>query len=37
LRADLRAGVYSSIIGIAAYRSIERGSQTIKISDLVKL
>jgi predicted dehydrogenase len=37
LRADLRAGIYSSIIGIAAYRSIERGSQTIKISDFVKL
>lgn len=37
LRADLRAGVMASLIGIAAYRSIERGGQTIKISDLVKL
>jgi hypothetical protein len=33
----LRAGVLSSLIGIAAYKSIERGGQTIKISDLVKL
>jgi hypothetical protein len=37
LRADLRAGVLASLIGIAARRSIERGSQPIKISDLVKL
>lgn len=37
LRADLRAGVMASLIGIAAYRSIERGGQTIKINDLVKL
>jgi predicted dehydrogenase len=37
LRADLRAGILSSLIGIAAYRSIERGGQTIKIKDLVKL
>jgi len=37
LRADLRAGALSSLIGIAAYRSIERGSQTIRIKDLVKL
>jgi predicted dehydrogenase len=37
LRADARAGALSSLIGIAAYRSIERGSQTIKIGDLVKL
>jgi len=37
LRADLRAGMMASLIGIAAYRSIERGGQTIKINDLVKL
>src|SRR6266481_423168 len=37
LRADLRAGARASLIGIAAYRSIERGGQTIRIKDLVKL
>ena len=37
LRADLRAGALASLIGIAAYRSIERGGQTIRIKDLVKL
>ena len=37
LRAGLRAGALSSLIGIAAHRSIERGSQAIKIKDLVKL
>lgn len=37
LRADLRAGVLSSMIGISARRSIENGSRPIKISDLVKL
>lgn len=37
LRADLRAGALASLIGIAAYRSIERGGQIIKIKDLVKL
>ncbi|MEP7272224.1 MAG: Gfo/Idh/MocA family oxidoreductase [Acidobacteriota bacterium] len=37
LRADLRAGVLSSLIGIAARRSIERGGQLIRINDLVKL
>src|SRR5262245_36456317 len=37
LRADVRAGVLSSMIGISARRSIESGSRTIKISDLVKL
>ena len=37
LRADLRAGALASLIGIAAYRSIERGGQLIKIKDLVKL
>ena len=37
LRADFRAGALASLIGIAAYRSIERGGQLIKIKDLVKL
>ncbi len=37
LRADLRAGALSSLIGIAACRSIERSSQLIRIDDLVKL
>src|SRR5467141_2425753 len=37
LRADLRAGARASLIGIAAYRSIEGGGKTIRIKDLVKL
>ena len=37
LRADVRAGALASLIGIAARTSIERGSQTIRISDLVRL
>jgi predicted dehydrogenase len=37
LRADMRAGALSSLIGIAARRSIERDSQPVRISDLVKL
>jgi len=37
LRADLRAGALSSLIGIAARHSIEHGGQTIRIKDLVKL
>jgi predicted dehydrogenase len=37
LRANFRDGALASLIGIAAYRSIERGGQTIKINDLVKL
>jgi predicted dehydrogenase len=37
LRADLRAGALASLIGIAAYRSIERGGQTVKINELIKL
>jgi predicted dehydrogenase len=37
LRADLRSGALSSLIGIAARRSIERGGQTVKIADLVIL
>ena len=35
LRAGLRAGVLSSLVGIAARHSIERGSQPVKIADLV--
>ena len=37
LRADMHAGARSSLIGIAAYRSIERGGVPVKIGDLVKL
>ena len=37
LRADMRAGAMSSLIGIAAYRSIERGGENIKVKDLVSL
>jgi predicted dehydrogenase len=37
LRADVRAGALSSLIGIAARRSIERGGQNVRIGDLVKL
>ncbi|HEU0006774.1 MAG TPA: gfo/Idh/MocA family oxidoreductase, partial [Terriglobia bacterium] len=37
LRADLRAGALASLVGIAAYRSIERAGQKIRIADLVKL
>jgi predicted dehydrogenase len=37
LRADLHAGALSSLIGIAAYRSIERRGEKVKIADLVKL
>jgi predicted dehydrogenase len=37
LRADLKAGALSSLIGIAAYRSIERGGMPVKIADLVKV
>jgi hypothetical protein len=36
-RADVKAGALSSLIGIAAYRSIERGGVPVKIADLVKL
>lgn len=36
LRADLKAGAMSSLIGIAGYRSIERGGVPIKIADLVR-
>jgi predicted dehydrogenase len=37
LRADVRAGALSSLIGIAARRSIERSGQSVRIGDLVKL
>jgi predicted dehydrogenase len=37
LRAGLRAGALASLVGIAAYRSIERGGQKIRVGDLVKL
>jgi len=37
LYAGLRAGALSSLIGIAARHSIEGGSHTVKIKDLVKL
>ncbi len=37
LRANFRDGALASLIGIAARRSIERGGQTVKINDLVKL
>ncbi len=37
LRADLRAGALSSLIGIAAYRSIERRGEKVRISDLAPL
>jgi predicted dehydrogenase len=35
LRADLHAGALASLIGIAAYRSIERGGEKVKISELL--
>ncbi len=37
LRAGLRAGALSSLVGIAARHSIERGSQPVKIADLVRM
>lgn len=37
LRADLQAGALSSLVGVAAYRSIERDGLSIRIADLVKL
>ena len=37
LKASSLAGAYSSLVGIAAYRSIERGGERVKIADLVKL
>ncbi|MCC7499296.1 MAG: Gfo/Idh/MocA family oxidoreductase [Bryobacterales bacterium] len=37
LRAGMRAGALSSLIGIAAYRSIEQNGRLVRINDLVKL
>jgi len=37
LRADVQQGAMAALIGIAAYRSIERGSEVVKISDLAKI
>jgi predicted dehydrogenase len=37
LRAGLRAGALSSLVGIAARHSIERGGQPMRIADLVRL
>jgi predicted dehydrogenase len=37
LRADLRAGALASLIGIAAYRSIERGGKAVNIADLARV
>ena len=37
LNAGSIAGAYSSLVGIAGYRSIERGGERVKIADLVRL
>jgi predicted dehydrogenase len=37
IRAGSVAGAYSSLVGIAAYRSIERGGDRVRISSLVRL
>jgi hypothetical protein len=37
LRADVKAGILSSLVGIAAYHSIERGGAPVKIADLMKV
>ena len=37
LKAGSLAGAYSSLVGIAGYRSIERGGERVKIASLVKL
>jgi predicted dehydrogenase len=37
LRAGSVAGAYSSLLGIAGYRSIERGGERVKLSSLVNL
>jgi predicted dehydrogenase len=37
LHGGTRAGVYASLIGIGAYRSIDRGGQVVKLRDLVEL
>jgi predicted dehydrogenase len=37
LKAGSVTGAYSSLVGIASYRSIERGGERIKLANLVKL
>ena len=37
LKAGSVAGAHSSLVGIAAYRSIERGGERVKIGSLIKL
>ena len=37
LKAGSLAGAWSSLVGIAAYRSIERGGERVKLASLVKL
>jgi predicted dehydrogenase len=37
LRAGSRAGALAAMVGIAGYRSIERGGDRVKIQDLVKI
>jgi predicted dehydrogenase len=37
LKAGSIAGAYSSLVGIAAYRSMERGGTTVNIRDMVKI
>jgi predicted dehydrogenase len=37
LKAGSIAGAYSSLVGIAAYRSMERGGTTVNLRDLVKI
>ena len=37
LRAGLREGVLSALVGIAAYRSIERGGQPLRLSGLAQV
>jgi len=37
LKAGSVAGAYSSLVGIAAYRSIERGGEKLKIANMVRL
>lgn len=37
LHADHWAGAMASLVGIAAYKSIERGGQVVRIADLVKI
>lgn len=37
LKASSLAGAYSSLVGIAGYRSIERGGERVKLADLAKL